>query len=93
MSHGCIRIQYPDKFAETLLNDKKWTKEKIQMAMNQENEEVVKLDREVPVLLLYLTFWADESGNGHFRPDIYNRDASVIKELKAAPKSESKMRT
>jgi murein L,D-transpeptidase YcbB/YkuD len=93
LSHGCIRIQYPDKFAETLLNDKKWTKEKIQMAMNQENEEVVKLDREVPVLLLYLTFWADESGNGHFRPDIYNRDASVIKALKAAPKSESKMRT
>ncbi|MBN3583699.1 L,D-transpeptidase family protein [Algoriphagus aestuarii] len=89
LSHGCIRIQYPEKFAETLLNDKKWTKEKIQLAMNQENEEVVKLDREVPVLLLYLTFWADESGNGHFRPDIYNRDASVIKELKVSPKNES----
>lgn len=93
LSHGCIRIQYPDQFAETLLNDKEWTKEKIQEAMHQENEEVVKLDREIPVLLLYLTFWADEDGNSHFRPDIYGRDAELIKKLKAPRKTVSKQRS
>lgn len=93
LSHGCIRIQYPDLFAEALLKDKKWTKERIQEAMHQEQEEVVKLDREIPVLLLYLTFWTDESGNAHFRPDIYHRDTELIKKLKAPLKTESKQRS
>ncbi|EAZ80187.1 L,D-transpeptidase family protein [Algoriphagus machipongonensis] len=89
LSHGCIRIQYPDQFAKSLLRDKKWTTEKISEAMHQENEEVVKLNREVPVLLLYLTFWTDDKGQGHFRPDIYNRDAELLKALRSAPKAES----
>ena len=93
LSHGCIRIQNPDKFAKILLKDDKWTDEKIHAAMNQENEEVVQLDRKVPVLLLYLTFWADENGEGHFRPDIYNRDAALIKELKAGRKTKSVQKT
>lgn len=93
LSHGCIRIQYPDQFAEALLNDKKWTQERIQEAMHQEQEEVVKLDREIPVLLLYLTFWTDEGGDAHFRPDIYNRDADLIKKLRAPLKAESKQRS
>lgn len=93
LSHGCIRIQNPDKFAKILLKDDKWTDEKIHAAMNQDNEEVVQLDRKVPVLLLYLTFWADENGEGHFRPDIYNRDAALIKELKTCRKMKSVQKT
>ena len=93
LSHGCIRIQNPDKFAKILLKDDQWTDEKIHAAMNQDNEEVVQLDRKVPVLLLYLTFWADENGEGHFRPDIYNRDAALIKELKAGRKTKSVQKT
>ncbi|MBN7815585.1 L,D-transpeptidase family protein [Algoriphagus pacificus] len=93
LSHGCIRIQNPDKFAKILLKDDHWTDEKIHAAMNQDNEEVVQLDRKVPVLLLYLTFWADENGEGHFRPDIYNRDAALIKELKAGRKTKSVQKT
>ncbi|MBN3520007.1 L,D-transpeptidase family protein [Algoriphagus lutimaris] len=93
LSHGCIRIQYPDQFAKALLGNKKWTRERIQKAMHQEQEEVVELDREVPVLLLYLTFWTDEAGHAHFRHDIYNRDTELIKKLKAPLKPESKLKT
>ena len=82
LSHGCIRIQYPDQFAEALLQDKDWTKDKIHQAMNQDQEQVVNLDREIPVVLLYLTFWADEKGEPHFRQDIYHRDEEVLNQLK-----------
>jgi murein L,D-transpeptidase YcbB/YkuD len=83
LSHGCIRIQNPDQFAKILLNDPDWTDEKIQKAMKQEIEEVVKLDREIPVILVYMTFWADRDGKANFRSDIYNRDEALLNSLRS----------
>lgn len=81
-SHGCIRIQNPQDFAKVLLaNDPSWTMDRIQTAMNQTKEEVVKLDRTIPVVLVYLTFWADSKGEANFRYDIYDRDAKVLEAL------------
>ncbi|WP_339758745.1 L,D-transpeptidase family protein [Algoriphagus aquimarinus] len=87
LSHGCIRIQNPDQFAKILLNDKSWDDEKIQKAMNQTNEEVVKLDREIPVVLVYMTFWADKKGKANFRSDVYERDQSLLKALRSKKSS------
>lgn len=83
LSHGCIRIQNPDQFAKILLNDKSWTDEKIQKAMHQETEEVVKLDREIPVVIVYMTFWADRDGKANFRSDVYNRDEALLNALRS----------
>jgi murein L,D-transpeptidase YcbB/YkuD len=83
LSHGCIRIQDPASFAGVLLKaDKSWTTEKINTAMHQSYEQIVNLDRKIPVVLLYLTFWADSKGQGHFRQDIYDRDEEVLKALR-----------
>lgn len=82
LSHGCIRIQNPDQFAKVLLNDKSWDDEKIKTAMNQDNEQIVKLDREIPVVILYMTFWAGEDGSANFRSDVYNRDEALLNALK-----------
>lgn len=83
LSHGCIRIENPAKFAELLLkSDPTWNPVKIDAAMHQTQEQIVKLDRKIPVVILYLTFWADSKGNGHFRQDIYERDAEVLAALK-----------
>jgi murein L,D-transpeptidase YcbB/YkuD len=82
LSHGCVRIENPALFAKTLLNDSSWDDEKIDEAMHQDKEEAVKLNREIPVVILYLTFWADEYGRAHFREDIYKRDATVLAALK-----------
>ena len=82
LSHGCIRIQYPDKFAKILLDDPEWTEEKIQEAMSQTNEQTVKLEKSIPVVLLYLTFWAEEDGKFNYRPDIYGRDEALMRALK-----------
>ncbi len=83
LSHGCIRLRNPEKLAKLLLGeDPFWTDEKIQLAMNQPKEQIVNLNREIPVVLLYLTFWADSKGQGHFRPDIYGRDGEVLAALR-----------
>lgn len=83
LSHGCIRLQHPEKLAKLLLSDMPgWTDEKIQEAMHQTKEQIVNLNREIPVVLIYLTFWADSNGQGHFRPDIYGRDGEVLTALR-----------
>jgi murein L,D-transpeptidase YcbB/YkuD len=84
LSHGCIRIQDPAKFAALLLEgDPSWTAEKIDSAMNQKDEQTVQLKKHIPVVLFYLTFWADSEGAPHFRPDIYSRDLEVLNALKS----------
>jgi murein L,D-transpeptidase YcbB/YkuD len=83
LSHGCIRVQDPIKLASLLLKDNpEWTSKKIDEAMHQSNEKIVNLDKKIPVILLYLTFWSDSNGKAYFRPDIYNRDQEVLELLK-----------
>lgn len=83
LSHGCIRIQDPAKFAALLLeDDPTWTAEKIDSAMHQEKEQIVQLKKHIPVVIFYLTFWADSNGDPNFRSDIYNRDPEVLNALK-----------
>lgn len=83
LSHGCIRLQDPAKFAQILLESNGgWTPQKIDEAMHLDHEEIVNLDRKIPVVILYLTFWADSNGKGHFRPDIYERDQEVLAALR-----------
>lgn len=83
LSHGCIRLQNPADFAKILLSDMPgWTEEKIQESMHRTSEQIVSLKRKIPVILVYLTFWADSKGQANFRQDIYNRDEEVLELLK-----------
>jgi murein L,D-transpeptidase YcbB/YkuD len=79
LSHGCIRVQDPVTLASLLLKDNpEWDLAKIDAAMHQSYESIVNLDKKIPVVLIYLTFWADSSGKAYFRPDIYDRDQEVL---------------
>jgi murein L,D-transpeptidase YcbB/YkuD len=83
LSHGCIRVAKPVELAKLLLeSDPKWTESKIIEAMHQNEEESVSLGREIPVMILYITYWADSKGNMYFREDLYNRDSEVYSALK-----------
>ncbi|MHA7128898.1 L,D-transpeptidase family protein [Algoriphagus namhaensis] len=83
MSHGCIRVQNPAELAKMLLkNNPGWNDQSIQKAMTKGEEETVFLKQKIPVVLLYLTFWADATGQGHFRPDIYERDQKLLRALR-----------
>lgn len=81
-SHGCIRIHKPAEFAKIILqDDPMWDMEKINEAMHADEETTVMLKKKIPVVILYLTFWADENGRDYIRKDIYNRDEEISKAL------------
>jgi L,D-transpeptidase YcbB len=77
-SHGCIRLSEPEKMANYLLrNQPEWTPEKIEEAMNSEEEKYVKLKKPVPVVITYYTAWVDDNGKLNFREDIYSHDKKL----------------
>ena len=82
LSSGCIRIQKPLELAKLLLTDQPlWSDDRISKAMNSRKEQIVMLNRKIPVVILYLTFWTDSSGIPMFRHDIYERDEELFNAL------------
>jgi murein L,D-transpeptidase YcbB/YkuD len=85
-SHGCIRLSDPAWLANYLLrNQKSWTPEKIDQAMNAGTEQFVKLKDAVPVFITYYTAWVDDTGRLNFRDDIYAHDAKLARKMFVSP--------
>ena len=76
-SHGCIRLEEPQKLAAYLLRNSDWTNDRINDAMNAGKEQWVKLAAPVPVSITYFTAWIDDEGLLNFRDDIYGYDRGV----------------
>jgi murein L,D-transpeptidase YcbB/YkuD len=79
-SHGCVRVERPLELAEYLLRPVGWNMSKIQSTIAGGVEKHVKLKQVLPVYLVYFTAWADESGNVHFRDDIYGHDRTLAQQ-------------
>jgi murein L,D-transpeptidase YcbB/YkuD len=74
-SHGCIRIEKPRELAHLILrNDKNWTFEKIENAMQSGVEKWYALPQKIPVYIGYFTSWVTKDGTIHFYDDVYQRD-------------------
>jgi L,D-transpeptidase YcbB len=85
-SSGCIRVEDPVTLAEFVLEGMDgWDRETIAKHLGDGQRLVVRLQRPIPVHLLYWTAWADESGTVFFREDIYERDAPLMRALKEKP--------
>jgi L,D-transpeptidase YcbB len=85
-SHGCIRIAQPLELAvELLRDDPAWTKERILAAIAKGANQEVFLPRPIPIYIVYLTAWRDETGALQFRDDIYGRDATLARALAGLP--------
>ena len=83
-SSGCVRVEKPFELAERLLNDPvKWSRAKIDAAVDSGTLQNVTLARPMPVLLAYWTAWVDDGGALNFRSDVYGRDAKWSKGLDA----------
>ncbi len=70
-SHGCVRVQNPEHFAQILLG---WSSNEVASAINSGQNREVNLPQKVPVYLTYFTAWPDAEGNVHFYKDVYGRD-------------------
>jgi L,D-transpeptidase YcbB len=85
-SHGCMRVQDPDKYAEVLLsiaNPKDgYTAERIRK-MYGSGEIDIHLQTPIPVHLTYQTAYVDDAGKLVIRDDIYGRDAKYFAIMKS----------
>jgi len=75
-SHGCVRLEEPEKLAKYVLRDfPEWDEARLFAAMQAGVEKHVKLKHTVPVHIVYFTAWVDDKGGLHFQPDIYGYDS------------------
>jgi L,D-transpeptidase YcbB len=82
LSHGCVRLEQPEKLAEYVLRDQpEWTAERVTEAMRGEPERTVKLTRPIPVYLGYWTSRVGSDGAVQFRKDIYGIEERLSAKL------------
>jgi L,D-transpeptidase YcbB len=86
-SSGCIRLEDAEGLARWLLSQRSelMSEDRIQSTWAGGRETTVRLDRHLPVYLLYWTAWAGDDDQIHFRRDIYQRDRRLIEALNAPP--------
>jgi len=81
-SSGCIRVEDPLTLAVGLLADPEvWSREALEGAIATGVTRTVNLREPVPVILMYWTVDVDADGSVQFRPDLYHRDAAVLRAL------------
>lgn len=84
-SSGCIRVERPLELAVLLLDDaERWSAQQLAETIDAGRTHTLPLRRRVPLLLLYHTARAGDDGLPAFRPDLYGRDAPIVRAL-AAP--------
>jgi len=80
-SHGCMRVEYPDKYAETLLSisqpEEGYTVQRLHSLYGR-GERNINLNKPIPVYLTYQTAFIDDSGKMKTRPDIYGLDKTIV---------------
>ena len=83
MSWGCVHVFEPLELAEKLIADPaRWNLAAIKKKVASNKSETIYLDDPVPVMLLYWTVTVAKGGPVEFIPDIYQRDAAVLRALK-----------
>ncbi len=82
-SSGCIRVEAPFVLADFVLaGDGRWTPNALTDAIEKGETRTIRLTHPVPIHLLYMTAWADETGMIQFRSDIYDRDRDLDRALR-----------
>jgi L,D-transpeptidase YcbB len=81
-SSGCIRLERPEEFARLLLDmQSDRGAGQLDAMLTNWNERWIKLDRPLPVYLLYFTAWVEEDGTVRFHHDVYGRDGKLVPQV------------
>jgi L,D-transpeptidase YcbB len=77
-SSGCVRIERPRDFARLLLRlQSDRDPDSLDPIFAGGKEQWIKLDRPLPVFLLYFTAWVQEDGSVRFHHDVYGRSEAM----------------
>jgi len=75
LSSGCVRVEKPRLLAEKLIAGQQgWNRNHIESAITQSRTTHIRLQKPVPVYLMYWTTWVNEDGQLQIRDDVYQRD-------------------
>jgi len=73
-SHGCIRLEQPERLAEYALG---WSPDSVKSSMQAgKNDRWIGLEKKVPVYIVYFTAY-ERDRELYFADDIYKRDAGL----------------
>ncbi len=67
LSHGCVRVEDPERLAEIVLD---WPEARVEAAIGGA-ERTVFLPRPLPIHIEYFTAFVDADGTLEERPDVY----------------------
>jgi L,D-transpeptidase YcbB len=85
-SHGCMRVQDPQRYAEVLLSlvrpDDGYSEDRIKKMIASNSETDIQFPTFIPVNLTYQTAFVDDAGKLEFRDDVYGRDKALLAILK-----------
>jgi murein L,D-transpeptidase YcbB/YkuD len=85
-SHGCMRVQDPQHYAEVLLSlvrpGEGYNEDRIRKMIASNAETDIQFPTFIPVDLTYQTAFVDDAGKLQFREDIYGRDRALLAILK-----------
>jgi L,D-transpeptidase YcbB len=74
-SHGCIRVQNPQAFAEFVMGlGNGWMAERVQQEFATNGNEQVQLDNPLPVHVTYFTVRINDNGDLSYFDDVYGQD-------------------
>ena len=77
-SHGCMRVQNPERLAEIILGrDKGWSSRAVESTFGAGDDHHVALDQEIPVYITYFTLRVNDDGSLTTFNDIYRHDARM----------------
>ena len=77
-SHGCMRVQYPEKLAEIVLkHDKDWSPARVESTFDAGGDNHVALDEKIPVYITYFTLRVNDDGSISTFNDLYGHDARM----------------
>jgi murein L,D-transpeptidase YcbB/YkuD len=81
-SHGCMRVQNPDEYAQVLLSiaqpEDGYTAKKIR-SMYGSGERNITFKKQIPVYITYQTAFVDDAGKLETRDDLYGLDREITK--------------
>ncbi|MFP4314096.1 MAG: murein L,D-transpeptidase, partial [Alphaproteobacteria bacterium] len=82
LSSGCVRMKYPEKMAEYLLEDiEGWSVKQAQEILDSYKKTDIRIPDAIPVYLFYYTTWLDDNGQIVYGNDIYGHDKKLIEEI------------
>jgi len=71
-SHGCVRVDQPFRFAESVLGPSNGWSQKRLLGMLGDSERYVNLPKPLPIHIEYFTASVDETGHLDLRDDVYD---------------------